>query len=428
MTILSKKDVIITVLLGLLYSILYDYTYAIIIATDFAYDGHRYIETSILNYTVYCILAVLPLLFYKGLVGISAAYSFFAYIFMYVPSLHTLFFQYEKTFLVLSYTFVFVVSMVMFFRTDHASQNTLQKKNNIQFRWLEIVSYFLILIVLLLNFHNIQWVNFFTDRSSLYELREDLEFGGGAIGKYLFCWVRNVFVPVLLVTYVTKRKLIKCSMVFFVYIILYMIDKQKITIVLPFVIVIFYELIKLSPERVYKYFHTFIISCMVLASAFCIFIKDLGEIGYGIAVLFVYRTQCIAGIQTRRYIDFFDFDKHEYTYFSHISIVNKIFGNYPYKESLGYTVSYGGGNSNASFWSMDGIAAGGPLACLLISILFVVIKKELTRHCDSNYLIAYMVIILPTVAYFTNVSLFTSLFTGGIMLLIIIFKYVNIKF
>ena len=424
---IKNKDILLTLALGLFYCILYDYTYANFIAIDFAYDGHRYINSSVFNYLTYFLFATLPLVFYKGLICVSAAYSIFAYLFMYVPTLHTMFFQYEISSLILSYIVVFVISMIAFFKTDKIYYNN-KGKANWSFKWFEVISYLIILIVMLLNISNVHWVNFLTDSSSLYEYREDLEFGGGTIGTYLFCWARNVLVPILLVFYITKKQYIRSVIVFGVYILFYMIDMQKNTIILPFVTVLLYKLLQVNPKRVFKYFHTLIFICMGLVSGLCLCIKDINEIGFGIASIYFYRVQCIAGIQIRRYIDFFDFDNHQYTYYSHISIINELLNNYPYRESLGYTVSYGDGNSNASVWAMAGIAAAGPLGCVLVSIAFIVVKKYISKYCDNENLMYYLIIILPSVSYFTNVSLFTSLFTGGILLIIVLFKYLNFKY
>ena len=139
---------------------------------------------------------------------------------------------------------------------------------------------------------------------------------------------------------------------------------------------------------------------------------------FAIAAIVLLRTVCVAGWLTQFYIHFFN--ENPYTYYSHINIVNYITESYPYTEPLGKVVAYGSQNANANFFLTDGVAACGLAGIVIIGLVFAVILMFINsisaRYKKSDMFIMFM----PTIAYFLNVSLFTTMLSNGLLILIIL--------
>ena len=77
---------------------------------------------------------------------------------------------------------------------------------------------------------------------------------------------------------------------------------------------------------------------------------------------------------------------------------------------------------------MDGIAAGGIYGCIVISIIFMVIKSffnGIKYKCSPEL---FAVFSLFAMSMTMNVSLFTALFSCGLLLLYFLFVFVDFKF
>jgi len=110
------------------------------------------------------------------------------------------------------------------------------------------------------------------------------------------------------------------------------------------------------------------------------------------------------------------FSTHPYTYYSHVNVVG-LFIPYPYKLSVGEEVGFDlmgrWLNANANFWATDGIAAAGYAGVVLIGVIvgaFLVfcngtMKSEIRRLAFISF--------IPFIMSVSNSSFFTSLFTGG---------------
>ena len=132
----------------------------------------------------------------------------------------------------------------------------------------------------------------------------------------------------------------------------------------------------------------------------------------------------IGGLSNFLYYDFFS--THEFTYYSHLNIVNFFTKSYPYGTlGLGQVIGkafYGSSdqNSNANFWAMDGIASCGLTGVIIISLVlffFLVFLNMITKGMNKLFLILIFTSFALTL---TNLSLFTTLLSGGGLLLLII--------
>lgn len=134
------------------------------------------------------------------------------------------------------------------------------------------------------------------------------------------------------------------------------------------------------------------------------------------------RTLSINGLLTAQYFDFFQ--HNPLTYFSHIKGVNWIHA-YPYQYSLGQEIglAYAGTSdldASAHFWATDGIGGLGLPGVLLMSVfcalVFWVLDSASQRH-DPRF----AALVTAYAAYnIANISLFTSLLSGGLILLMVL--------
>lgn len=142
---------------------------------------------------------------------------------------------------------------------------------------------------------------------------------------------------------------------------------------------------------------------------------------YAISILFS-RTFANGGYTTGLYSGFFQ--THPLTYLSNVHGIS-FFVHYPYSQPLGLVIGYGEVGSptldaNAHFWAMDGLAAFGPPGIALISILcalvFWVLDSAASRH---HILFCSLAIAFETIVL-TNASLFTTLISGGLGILVLL--------
>ena len=100
---------------------------------------------------------------------------------------------------------------------------------------------------------------------------------------------------------------------------------------------------------------------------------------------------------------------------------------YPYGDlSIGQVVAGDGGNANATFLLMDGIAAGGMVGCVIISIIFILFKSimnSLDERCSVGICVT---ILLFGIQAMMNLSLMTSILTNGFLVLFFLFLYADV--
>ena len=88
-------------------------------------------------------------------------------------------------------------------------------------------------------------------------------------------------------------------------------------------------------------------------------------------------------------------------------------------------VSYGAQNANATFFLTDGIAADGYIGIILIGILFLIMLHFINAVSFRYKSTDLLVIFLPTLTYVLNTSLFTTLLSSGLLVLIMIITFAD---
>lgn len=409
-------------LLALLYTLVYDYLFESYIYGLFYYMGSiEYVQIDVANKIVWILLSVLPVAAYQGIKSVVSYLCLFFYLFVYIPFIQAMFVMYGISIgEIYRDTFVMFIFMVIFFQVGNKSIRLFSDFKvvpQISLRQLEIVTLLLTLAIVIMKRDSMHFVNILTQSDDMYSFRqESAQDGSSGIAAYFQGWLSGALYPFLLVIYLKQRKKLKIAGALFGYIILFMIDMQKMTFLMPFALIALNICVK-QRELLSKYLHTVFI-LFISSISYVIFLLKDNELISSIAGLVILRTVCVAGWLTQMYVHFFA--SHPYTYFSHINIINSITGAYPYNQSLGMTVAYGSQNANANFILMDGIASVGIIGVVIVCILFTVLLLLINSICNRYDKKDLLVLFTPVTAYFLNCSIFTTLLSYGLLVLLVV--------
>lgn len=427
-----RPNILISFVLGVVYAAFYDYIVRDYVFSVFNYYvKYNYYRLESEHLFLYLMICAVPLMFYKGIKHFSGAFTFFTYLLAYVPMMNTLFVAGYPKNISQPYVEALFISMVFIFITDGivlGKKFMLKKRKRFSFRQMEILTVILLGVVVVTNISRVRFVNIFTDSSTMYDFREEnLDEMRSGYSLYLIGWLNQVFIPLLMVAYLHTKQYLKYAASFGAMILMFMLDMQKLTFLMPFVITAVYFIYKSNPFVFLKNFHVLIFLAMMVFPFLCNAFRD-NPLVSGIAFVLIFRTQCIEGVELNTYLSFFDLNEPQpYTWYTHIGIVRKIFGGYPYKGPLGRVVTGGGGNANGMFWLMDGLAAGGPVGIYIITIVFVLFKSLFTSiEYKMNKELALCVLIFA-IASMMNVSLFTALLSGGIIVFYLVVLFVDLS-
>lgn len=420
--ILSADCLMGKLMLACIYALAYDFMYENFVYKLFSYIGNiDYVEIGIENRVLWILLSVLPFAAYRGLTKLSSFFSLFLYLFVYLPFIHAIFVAYNISQLqIYSYSLAMMVIMISLFKLggEWTLLRDIVVKPQISLRTIEIITLVLTLLYVAIAHSSMHFVNIFTQSGDMYAYREqnsEVESLGGI--AYVQGWLFGAFYPFLLVSYLKMKRRKMALLPLIGYFLLFAVDMQKMTFLMPFALIFMYYVISLNEEKICNYLHSFMMVCILIISLVLYIFQD-DEIVFTLAAIVLLRTVCVAGWLTQFYIHFFN--ENPYTYYSHINIVNYITESYPYTEPLGKVVAYGSQNANANFFLTDGVAACGLVGIVMIGLFFATILMFINsisaRYKKSDMFIMF----IPTIAYFLNASIFTTLLSSGLFILIIL--------
>lgn len=409
-------------MLACIYALAYDFMYENFIYKLFSYIGNvDYVEMSMENRILWILLSILPFAAYKGLTKLSSFFVLFIYLFVYMPFVHAIFVAYNISQLqTYSYCLVMMTIMISLFKIggDWAILRDIVVKPQMSLRTVEIITLALTILYVAIAHNSMHFVNIFTQSGDMYAYREqnsEVESLGGI--AYVQGWLFGAFYPFLLVRYLKMKRRKMAVLPLIGYFLLFAVDMQKMTFLMPFALIFMYYVISLNEDKICNYLHSFMMVCILIISLVLYIFQD-DKIVFTLAAIVLLRTVCVAGWLTQFYIHFFN--ENPYTYYSHINIVNYITESYPYTEPLGKVVAYGSQNANANFFLTDGVAACGLVGIIIIGVFFTVILMLINsisaRYKKSDMFIMFM----PTIAYFLNVSLFTTMLSNGLLILMLL--------
>ena len=417
--------------LGALYALAYNYVYREFVNFYFPLKGEPYHSITGAIFFLYVFLSSFPFVFYRGLKTVASSFSLFTYILAYIPIMNALWcYSFSKD-IQIEYSIVFFVCMCAFFfiyRIYLLKALFRRKTRLIPFRYLEYSVLFVMIVLVLLNRSQLTFVNFLQNSAELYDARAEMN----VKGIYFVCWMRSCFLPLIMVSSLRERNLRKYLLVLSGFILIFMLDKQKLTAVFPLVVTGLFFVANTSKKFFTTYFHSIVIVFLAIASIVLVIyiIKtnttlSSNPVLFAIAALFVMRTQCIEGMETVRYFSFFIKNGNPFTYYSHVNVINAVTHTYPYQESIGATVAGDGGVSNATFWLMDGVAAMGISGVIIISLLFIIFKSIMNSADLRCSVPMYVCVSLQGIMSMMNLSLFTSINTCGLLMLYLVLLFVN---
>lgn len=273
-----------------------------------------------------------------------------------------------------------------------------------------IVSYSYLFMTQRINFSVVDFRN-------VYEVREELEIGGGII-PYLLSWQYRIFNPLLLMNFAIKKKHKYFIFIVLLQIIFYLFLPFKEIFFSLFVVLFAYMIYKLNKN--FSYIYSRILSFLWVFSVL-IFVGLRMIMPLSIMVRTFFEPAKI------KFQHFVFFSQHEKLFFSE-GLIGKIIGiHYPYDVPSGFVVyRYFNGtassNSNTGYIASAYSNAGfiGMIIMTLIFIFILLLIDSLIKGIDPK--IGFAVLIYPMVIL-NDGDLLTSLLTGGLAILILILYY-----
>lgn len=407
---------------ALTYILVYDYAFKDFVYKLFSYMDIDYIDMSVGRFMAWVVLSMVPMLFYRGIRNVSAFFTIFLYVLVYIPFVHALFTMWNLDgFSMASYGIVLCVLFVLYFSIGE--ENTILKdlviRPQIPFKWVELATLILTVVLVATSIGSMHFVNIFTQSDLMYQLREENSEGGTGIGAYIKGWLFGGFYPFLLVNYLGQKRWAATAIIIGAYFVLFMIDMQKLTFFMPFVLILLYFLIKREREAITNRLHAFVMYFFTAASILVVTLKN-EVLQLAIGFIVILRTSAVAGWLSQYYLRFFCINDNPFTYYSHINVVNIVTQSYPYSQPLGKVVAYGLQNANANFFLTDGLAAAGFWGVLGIGLVFYLLL-HLVNSISYRYRMSDLLIIfLPSLSYILNTSLFTTLLSNGLLILFLL--------
>lgn len=370
------------------------------------------------------LLAFAPILLYRGK-KISEIITLFLYIMVYVPTLIGLQYYYKDYQFVIPFQLAYFFAITLFFlasRNKISNQSFKKLKRSISnksFIWFAV---FDILLVVIVYHSRMRLVSFF----DVYDLRSD--FADNQVGipglGYIFMWLASICTLMIAIGCRRNEKRI-LAFGFLIALVYYMSNGMKSVL---FGAIASFGLYYIIEKGWVKLLFPIMILPLILAY---LLVASIDNESINLAVsMTLSRTYSISAGLIPLYIDTFHFQHYPFTYYSHIGIVNSITGSYPFDLPLGTAVNviYSGVDSmaNTNFLVMDGYAAAGIpgifIIAILVYFLFSYINK-VTNRFSFSFIVSSM---MGAIMEMSNMSIFTTLLSAGLLFLIVYYRFVRV--
>ncbi len=413
--LLLGNNVILNIIYGALYIVLYSHVWKkYCVPVWHAYYYENVAHSSAYEMAGY-LVALFPVVFYRGIKNTSSWISVILYYFGYVPIILGTLFNYSETndYNIVGYWVVLCLFMSLYFLADRSKWKTSYKKKTVPLNrvWAFVAISFVILLAT--NYSRMRLVSL----DNVYDLRLQEGNWGGPLVGYIAAWAGTFTFPFVFCygIYYHNKKCIIIGALLFVF--QYSIFGLKSQLFAPLILLGLYKFFEWQEKWDLNLLPLFTIGISILSLWFMDNLDNPSI--YLLAAVFLMRTLTISGcLFAGWYLPFFQ--SHPYTYFQHINFVNAITGGNPYAgKAIGTVVSEGGMNANAVFWAMDGITAGGVVGVFVVSLLFLIFLYYINSiTTESNLRFVCILFVMPTIALL-NVSFFTFLLSEGVLLIIL---------
>ena len=268
--------------------------------------------------------------------------------------------------------------------------------------------------------HHLQIVSFL----DVYDLRDAAnDVAEGSQVNYAFMLLTGAINPLLMGYGLWQRRwwMLACGVGG--QLLVYSIGGTKGSILsIPFILG-FYLLFRV---RFFLFAHKLTFGILTLVGGLCLSWRivdgDPGPIHVLVLFVVLMRTLSMEGLLTAQYHYFFQ--RNPFTYYSHIKGVNLLV-HYPYQFSLGQEigVAFAGTtdmDANAHFWATDGIGSMGLPGILLVSLICTLVFWVLDSAAQQHDPRLSALIVSFSAFNLANLSIFTTLLSGGFGLLILL--------
>lgn len=418
------------IIITFLFSISYVLGYVFFLNRFFDYAGFILHNKNIFFIIFSCIISVLPIIFYRGYKAISSVFSVFIYLLVYVPTILTFALGLDTSvFHIMGIQFVFCSMMCLFFVADRFV--LVRNFNNKNFAFISARIFLILTIISTLYVLYIYRGNLaFVSIRNVYEHRfANSAIGTDVISRYLMSWVSAFFVPVCLIYGIVNKKRIYIIAGTVACIVMYMATTSKGTLLLPIILLgLYFLLSRFDINQIYSSITLLLsLSIIVLLLTF----PQPGSLVFYISSLFMWRVVGCGGHLNLWYYDFFS--NHPHTHYSHIGPINLFMKSYPYGSlDVGQVVGRfywtEDANTNANFWATDGIAAYGIAGIIIVSVVLLcimVLLNTFTKKFDKKFI---LLLFIPFLSTLLNTSLFTTMWSGGGIFIIIFLLFCKSEF
>ena len=435
------------ILITCLYFFVFRISYQYVISPSWSYFGLTFKDQSILFELFYFLLAVLPTIIFPLKAGRpSIIILVFHFILMYIPFFvifPNIYIHSISEIIKLGFSVFVLFSMIALILFYHVPLTKFKffkfKQSNCFVRYTPILTLFIIFI-LFIKFNQLFITNFksaenlktfifeesSSNRSIVYKFSHTYTFG---FLTYILMWLNGAVLPLVYASGIILKKKSYIILVLLSYAFLFLIAGYKSSFVAIFMFPIF-TYIFLKYKSV-----TLSITCILLSMFTCLTLFSLlgtffnNSLLYSVSNWLLLRIFSICSLVFIQFYEFFLYN--DFTFFSHVTLFNKIVP-YPYEHDLGKVIGnyhYGGGiNTNGGFWATDGIASMGCVGLLLISfmcsILFYIFDSIVYKYPPKFVFISLLFILIN----FMNISIFTTILSGGFLLLFLFYYFISPKF
>ena len=406
-----------------LYVALYNWLYVTWLAPHFSYSGITYNEPSAGILGLAWLLALLPSLWMPvELVRVSQVPFWLIYLMVYIPSMfgpmYMALLPSQEIAALMLYFLGGLLALSMVYLVPPVRLRFHLIPRTFFWKLLGLGTAALDLWVIAVFHSHIHLVGFndvYTLRSASDELAQ-----GTGVG-YAMMLLSSVINPLYMAKGLVTRRKALIVFGFLNQLLLYSAGGSKAVILSVVIITGLYMLIGRTGRR-FGLRLAWAVAAILVVLCVISTLKNVSPIlSFALSLLFM-RTFAVGGYNTGVYSEFFH--SHPLTYLSTVHGIDLIV-HYPYSSALGLQIGYyemriTGLDMNAHFWATDGIAAFGPPGIIFISILCAlvlwILDSAAKRH---NVMFASLTVAFVTLNL-TNSSLFTTVISGGLGLLIIL--------
>lgn len=262
------------------------------------------------------------------------------------------------------------------------------------------------------NFHLIGLADIYVQRAGASDL---IEASGNNFTGYAFHWLDGLLLPLIFAQALRKSNYFAVASVVVCYLFLFGIWGAKTALFSPLILVVVSFWSARGASRMPLPMISGLIAVLIVP-ALLPFDSGLGGlIKFSWTSIVDMRTFSIPGLAIPQYFGFFS--THPLTLGSHITGLNWVIP-YPYDydipRSVGYYYYGDLVTANANFWAQDGLASFGVAGVIGMTFVVAVVLwlfDSVTRGLEIRFVMTAVVGILLS---FSNVSLFTTLITGGL--------------